>query len=78
MFAAKSSVTGAFAELSLAKSSSKSRSSSSEAKGVLIVDLLVEGSTYSDHSFVCEIESSFLLPTDRRRLIDIRLVQVVE
>ena len=59
---------------SLARSAKKAKSKSSEGEGTLIVSLPVDGSAYSDPSFVKELSETLLLPADRKRLVDIGLV----
>ena len=61
-------------EPSSAKSAKKARSKSSESEGTLTVTLPADGSAYSDPSFVKDVAESLLLPTDRKRLNNIRPV----
>ncbi|KAL5583527.1 hypothetical protein UlMin_015969 [Ulmus minor] len=63
---------------SSAKSAKRAKSKSSEGEGTLTVSLPADGSAYSDPSFVRELSETLLLPTDRKRLVDIGPVQSVE
>ena len=56
-------------------SAKKAQSKSSEGEGSLTVTLSVEGSAYSDPSFVKDVTDALLLPADRKRLNEIGLVQ---
>ena len=56
----------------------KVKSRSSEDKGKIVVTLPAEGSAYLDPSFVKEVTEGLLLPTDRRRLNEIRPVKTAE
>ena len=70
--------TSAFTESSLAKSSRRTRSRSSEIEGIVNVPLLADGSTYSNPSFVREVANTLLLLADCKRLNEIGLVQSAE
>ena len=65
-------------EPSPVRSAKKVKSRSSEDEGNIVVTLPVEGSVYSDHSFVKEVTDGLLLPADRRRLNEIGPVKTAE
>ena len=67
---ARTPPASASVELSLAKSTKRARSKSSKSEGTLIVTLPVDGSAYSDPSFMKDVIESLLLPADRKRLND--------
>ena len=63
---------------SLATSAKKAKTKSSEAEGKVLVAFPVEGSAYSDPSFVNEVTEGMLLPADKRRLTEIGSVKTTE
>ena len=65
-------------EPSLARSAKKARLKSSEGEGALTVTLPTEGFVYSDTSFMKDVTEALLLPADRKRLDEIRLVKSAE
>ena len=71
-----SSEPGGTVKPSPAKSLRKTKSS--EAEGLVTVNLQSDGSTYFDLSFVNGVAESLLLPADHKRLAEIGLVQTVE
>ena len=72
------SSTGAFTESSSVKSSRRTRSRSSKIEGIMNVPLPVDGSTYSDPSFIIEVADTLLLLANCKKLTDIGLVQSAE
>ena len=64
--------------LSLARFAKKAKSKSFEGEGTLTVSLPADRSAYSDPFFVKELSKTLLLPADRKRLVDIGLVQSIE
>ena len=58
-------------EPSLAKSTKKAKSKSHEGEETMIVSLLVDGSAYSDPSFMKDVTEALLLSSDRKRLNEI-------
>ena len=61
-----------------AKSAKKAKTKSFEEEGKVLVGFPIEGSAYSDPSFVNEVTEGMLLPTDRKRLTEIGPVKTTE
>ena len=72
----KSVIAPGSVEPSHAKSSNKTKPN--EPQDVVSVYLPLDGSKYSDTSFIKGVADDLLLPTDRRKFIDICPVQTVE
>ena len=65
-------------EPSLAKSTKKANSKSSEDEGMQTVTLPAKGSAYSDPSFIKDVTEGLLLPADRKRLNEIGPMKFAE